>query len=89
MITSKVIIIKITLINLNTQGHLNANPKATQRMHKKVCKALNYLEHFFFCFYSAVNGCILIFEFGSLVGISEGVGSSTVGLQTCAITARI
>lgn len=48
MITSKVIIIKITLINLNRQGHLNANLKATQRMHKKVCKALNYLEHFFF-----------------------------------------
>ena len=56
---------------------------------KKFVKLWITLNIFFFCFYSAVNGCILIFAFGSLVGISEGVGSSTVGLQTCAITARI
>ena len=47
--------------------------------HTKVCRFLNYFEHFFL-FISAV---------ASLVGISVGITCSAGGLKTCAITAGI
>ena len=56
--------------------------------HQKVCKALNYLEHFF-VFDSAVNGCVSIFVFASLGGVFAGDASSTVVLKLCVIIAGI
>ena len=37
--------------------------------HKKTCEALNYFQHFSL-FISALSGCVLIFAFVLLVGIS-------------------
>ena len=56
--------------------------------HKKVCKALNYLGHFLI-FISAVNGCISISAFASLVDIFIDITSAAVELKICAITAGI
>ena len=49
--------------------------------HKRRCRALNYLEHFFFfVFISAVSGYGSISAFVSLVGLALGVVSSVVAL---------
>ena len=55
---------------------------------KKICMTLNYIEHFL-TFVFPVTGCILISAFASLVSIFSGIMSSTVGLNTCPIIARI
>ena len=47
------------------------------KKHKKVCKALNYIEHLLILAY-AVTGCILISVFTSLIGIPVGIASSVV-----------
>ena len=52
--------------------------------HRKLCKALNYFEHFL-NFISAVSGCVSIFAFASLVGVPIGIASSSVGLKICAL----
>ena len=49
---------------------------------------LNYVKHFL-TVAIAVTGCISIFAFVSLVDIPTGIMSSTIGLNICAITARI
>ena len=49
---------------------------------------LNYSDHLFSLVF-AVNGCISISAFASLVSISTGIMSSTIGLNICAIVARI
>ena len=54
--------------------------------HKKVCRAMNYLEHFI-VFVSVVIGCVSNSAFGSLVGVPVGIISSTVGLEIHEITA--
>ena len=54
--------------------------------HKKVCRVLNYFEHFV-VFVSSVSDCISISVFASLAGVSVGIASSVVGLEICAITA--
>ena len=51
-------------------------------------KVLNYFEHFLI-FNSDVSGCVSISEFASIVGVSVQIGSSTVALKFCALTARI
>ena len=56
--------------------------------HKKVCMALNYLEHFLVYIF-AVSSFVAISAFSSLVGVSVGIVSSVVGLKICAITAGI
>ena len=53
---------------------------------RNVCATLNFIEHFLILA-SAVTGCILISAFASLLGISRGFTSSTLGLKICAITA--
>ena len=54
------------------------------RKYKKVCKTLNYIEHFFILAF-ATTGCISISAFASLLGIPIGIPSSTIGLKICAI----
>ena len=54
--------------------------------HKKVCRVLNYFEHFV-VFVSSVKDCISISVFASLASVSVGIASSAVGLEICAITA--
>ena len=56
--------------------------------HKKVSTTLNCIEH---CLISAsaVNGCILISAFASLLGIPIGITSSAIGLKTCAVAPGI
>ena len=56
--------------------------------HKKVCRALNYFEHFLI-FISAVSGCVSVSAFSSLVGVPVNVTSSAIGLTICTITAGI
>ena len=57
--------------------------------HKKVCKALNYFQHFL-VFISAVGGCFSISAFASLIGdVPIVITSSELGLKICAITAGI
>ena len=58
------------------------------KKHRRVCTALNYIEHLLILA-SVVTGCVSISAFVSLVGISEGITSSAVGLNICAITAGI
>ena len=54
----------------------------------KVCTTLNYIEHFL-TLVSAVAVCVSISTFASLVDIFKGIMSSTIGLNICAIIARI
>ena len=58
------------------------------KKYKKVCTTLNYIEHFLILA-STITGCVSISAFASLVGIPIGITSSTIGLNICAITARI
>ena len=48
------------------------------RKHKKVCTAVNYIEHFF-VLASAITGCMSISVFASLLGIPIGITSSAIG----------
>ena len=50
------------------------------KMHKKICKTLNYIEHFLILG-STITGCISISAFVSLVGIPIGITSSAIGLK--------
>ena len=56
--------------------------------HKKVCKILNYIQHFLI-FLSAITGSVSISAFAWLVGIPIGTRSSVVGLKICALTTAI
>ena len=58
------------------------------KKNKKVCTALNYIEHFLILS-STITGCVFIFDFASLVGIPIGITSSAIGLKNCAITTVI
>ena len=53
------------------------------RKRKKVCITLNYIENFLILA-SAITGCIPIYVFASLLGISIRVTSSIIGLKICA-----
>ena len=55
-------------------------------MYKKVCKTLNYTEHLLILA-SAVNGCVSMSGFASLVGILAGIASSPAEIQFCVVTA--
>ena len=54
--------------------------------HKKVCRVFNYIDHLL-TVTSTVTECVSIPTFASLVGIPIGITSSTIGLNTCIITA--
>ena len=58
------------------------------KKHEKVCRVLNYIDHFFIAI-SKITGCVSISAFASLVGIPVGITSSTTGLKICVITAAI
>ena len=58
------------------------------KSHKKVSRTLNYIEQFFILD-SIITGCISVFTFSSLVGISIGITSSAIELRVCVITASI
>ena len=51
---------------------------------QKVCTVLNYIHHSLDS-NSTITGCVSI----TLVGISIGIASSTIGLKICVITAGI
>ena len=55
---------------------------------KKVYTTLNYCKHILILVF-AVTVCISISAFASLVDISKGIMSSTIGLNICAIIGRI
>ena len=50
------------------------------KMHKKVCKVLNYIDHLLIVI-STITGCVSISAFASLVGVTIGIASSAVGLK--------
>ena len=80
---------RLTEIN-ETKNFLSGKIKhndLTSEKHKKVCRALNYFEHFLVSIY-AVSGCASIFSFASLLRVPVGIASSAVGLRICAITAE-
>ena len=59
-----------------------------RRKYKKVCTALNYIEHFLILA-STATGCISVSAFASSICIPIGTTSSTIRLKICAITAGI
>ena len=56
--------------------------------HSKICKYLNYVEQLLILAL-AIVGCISISAFASLVSVPVGITSSAIGINICAITARI
>ena len=56
------------------------------KKHKKMCKALNYVENILILI-SAFNDYVPLFAFASLVDILLRITSSAAGLKICAITA--
>ena len=58
------------------------------RTHKKVCTALNYIEHFLILA-SAITGYISISAFASFFDIPIRITSSAIGLNNSAIAAGI
>ena len=53
--------------------------ESMSRKHKKVCKTLNYIEHFFILA-STITGRISISDFAFLPGIPVEITSSTIGI---------
>ena len=62
--------------------------KLMSKKYKKVCRVSNYIDHLLVVT-STITGCISIFAFASLIGISIGITSSAIGLKVCVITAGI
>ena len=62
--------------------------KLMSKKYKKVCRVSNYIDHLLVVT-STITGCISIFAFASLIGISIGITSSAIGLKICVITAGI
>ena len=58
------------------------------RKHKKVFTTLNFIEQFPILAFTA-TGCISIFAFVSLLGISIKITSSKIGLRICAIAQEL
>ena len=72
-------------INLIKEIHPN---EMMSKKHKKVCRVLNYIEHFLILI-SAITGCVSISALTSLVDITIGITRSAIRLKICAITAGI
>ena len=58
------------------------------RKHQKVCKTLNYIEHFLIL-PPTITGCISISSFASLLGIPIRITSSAIGLKIFPISAGL
>ena len=58
------------------------------RKHKKVCTALNYVEHFLISD-STITGCISISDFVSLLVKPVGITSSAIRLKICTTSVEI
>ena len=58
------------------------------KKHKKVCTALNYIEHFLILAFTII-GSISISAFDSLFGVPIEITSSGIGLKNCALPAGI
>ena len=56
--------------------------------YKKTCNYLNYVENLLILA-STITSCVLISVFPSLVDITVGITSSSLGINICAIIARI
>ena len=54
-------------------GKIKHNDLMSEK-HKKVCRALNFFEHFF-VFISAISGCVSISAFALLVVVPVGIAS--------------
>ena len=66
---------------------INQNELLSKK-HKKIDRVFNYTEHLLIITFT-VTGCVSILDFASLVGISIGNTSSTIGLKVCVITVGI
>ena len=62
--------------------------KESSKKPKRFCTTLNYIEHFLILA-STITGCISISAFASLIGISVGIISSSIGLKICTIAPGI
>ena len=62
--------------------------KLLSNKNKKVCTALNYIEHFLTLVF-AITVCVSISTFAFLIAISKAIMSSTIGLNICAIITRV
>ena len=62
--------------------------KLLSNKNKKVCTALNYIEHFLTLVF-AITVCVSISAFAFLIAISKAIMSSTIGLNICAIITRV
>ena len=72
-----------------TRNYLSEEIKHNDLMserRKTTCKYLNYVEYLLILA-ATVTGCVLKFEFTSIVCVPVGLTSSAVGLKICAITA--
>ena len=49
------------------------------RKHKKICRALNYTDHWLITANSTITECVSISDFASVVGIPTGITSSLIG----------
>ena len=78
---------KIKEINNDLIKEVDQNELLSNKS-KKDCTTLNYIEHFL-NLVSTVTVCIFISAFASLINISKGVMSSTIGLNICVIISRI
>ena len=77
----------IDQIENNLIEEINQNELMSEK-HKKRCRVLNYIDHSLTVI-STITLCVSISAVASLVGIPIGITSSAIGLQICAITARI
>ena len=55
------------------------------KKHKRVCRGLNYIDHSLIVIFT-ITGFVSISAFASLVVISIGTTSSSIGLKICVIT---
>ena len=62
--------------------------KCIDGQHKKLCTAVNYIEHFVIMA-SAVTECASTSAFASLIDFPGGTTSSAMGLKICSMTAII
>ena len=59
-----------------------------RKKHKRVCRLFNYIDNLLIAI-STITGCVSIFTFASLVGISIEIMSSAIWLKICVIAAGI
>ena len=78
---------KIDETRYNLLDEMKHNDLLSEK-YKKTCNYLNYFENFLILV-SAVTVCVSISAFALLVRVPVGITSPAVGLNICAIMARI